>query len=140
MGLSVDIPAGCAVIYSYKINNFKMCIRDRGSERVSEVAARFTLDAMPGKQMAIDADLNTGAITDEEAKIRRAEVQRESDFFGAMDGATKFVKGDAIISIITALINLIGGAVLGMMHGQDINSVLSTYSLATAVSYTHLAT
>ena len=81
--------------------------------------------------MAIDADLNTGAITDEEAKIRRAEVQRESDFFGAMDGATKFVKGDAIISIITALINLIGGAVLGMMHGQDINSVLSTYSLAT---------
>lgn len=81
--------------------------------------------------MAIDADLNTGAITDEEAKIRRAEVQRESDFFGAMDGATKFVKGDAIISIITALINLIGGAVLGIMHGQDINSVLSTYSLAT---------
>ena len=104
---------------------------NKGSERVAEVTARFTLDAMAGKQMAIDADLNTGAITDEEAKIRRAEVQRESDFFGAMDGATKFVKGDAIISIITALINLIGGAVLGIMHGQDINSVLSTYSLAT---------
>lgn len=103
----------------------------KGSERVSEVAARFTLDAMPGKQMAIDADLNTGAITDEEAKIRRANVQRESDFFGAMDGATKFVKGDAIISIITALVNLIGGAVIGMINGGDFNSVLSTYSLAT---------
>lgn len=103
----------------------------KGSERVSEVAARFTLDAMPGKQMAIDADLNTGAITDEEAKIRRANVQRESDFFGAMDGATKFVKGDAIISIITALVNLIGGAVIGIMNGGDINTVMSTYSLAT---------
>lgn len=103
----------------------------KGSERVSEVAARFTLDAMPGKQMAIDADLNTGAITDEEAKIRRANVQRESDFFGAMDGATKFVKGDAIISIITALVNLIGGAVIGMINGGDFNTVLSTYSLAT---------
>ena len=103
----------------------------KGSERVSEVAARFTLDAMPGKQMAIDADLNTGAITDEEAKIRRANVQREADFFGAMDGATKFVKGDAIISIITALINLIGGAIIGMINGGDFNTVLSTYSLAT---------
>lgn len=103
----------------------------KGSERVSEVAARFTLDAMPGKQMAIDADLNTGAITDEEAKVRRANVQRESDFFGAMDGATKFVKGDAIISIITALVNLIGGAVIGLINGGDINTVMSTYSLAT---------
>ena len=103
----------------------------KGSERVSEVAARFTLDAMPGKQMSIDADLNTGAITDEEAKIRRAKVQREADFFGAMDGATKFVKGDAIISIITALINLIGGAIIGMINGGDFNSVLATYSLAT---------
>ena len=103
----------------------------KGSERVSEVAARFTLDAMPGKQMAIDADLNTGAITDEEAKIRRANVQREADFFGAMDGATKFVKGDAIISIITALINLIGGAVIGMINGGDFNTVIATYSLAT---------
>lgn len=103
----------------------------KGSERVSEVAARFTLDAMPGKQMSIDADLNTGAITDEEAKIRRANVQREADFFGAMDGATKFVKGDAIISIITALINLIGGAIIGMINGGDFMTVLNTYSLAT---------
>ncbi len=103
----------------------------KGSERVSEVAARFTLDAMPGKQMSIDADRKTGAITDEEAKVRRANVQREADFFGAMDGATKFVKGDAIISIITALINLIGGAVIGMIDGGDFMSVLNTYSLAT---------
>ena len=103
----------------------------KGSERVSEVAARFTLDAMPGKQMAIDADLNTGAITDEEAKVRRANVQREADFFGAMDGATKFVKGDAIISIITALVNLIAGAVIGMMNGGDFNTVMNTYSIAT---------
>ena len=103
----------------------------KGSERVSEVAARFTHDAMPGKQMAIDADLNAGAITDEQAKIRRANVQREADFFGAMDGATKFVKGDAIISIITALINLIGGAVIGMINGGDFNTVIATYSLAT---------
>ena len=124
-----DAIVGFIIFVIIVIVNF--LVITKGSERVSEVAARFTLDAMPGKQMAIDADLNTGAITDEEAKIRRAEVQRESDFFGAMDGATKFVKGDAIISIITALINLIGGAVLGMMHGQDINSVLSTYSLAT---------
>jgi len=103
----------------------------KGSERVSEVAARFTLDAMPGKQMSIDADLNTGAITDEEAKIRRANVQREADFFGAMDGATKFVKGDAIMSIITSLINLIGGAIIGIIGGSDISTVMSTYSLAT---------
>ena len=120
-----DAIVGFIIFIIIVIVNF--LVITKGSERVSEVAARFTLDAMPGKQMAIDADLNTGAITDEEAKIRRAEVQRESDFFGAMDGATKFVKGDAIISIITALINLIGGAVLGIMHGQDINSVLSTY-------------
>lgn len=103
----------------------------KGSERVSEVAARFTLDAMPGKQMSIDADLNTGAITDEEAKLRRAKVQREADFFGSMDGATKFVKGDAIMSIITSLINLIGGAIIGLINGADVNTVMSTYSLAT---------
>ncbi len=103
----------------------------KGSERVSEVAARFTLDAMPGKQMAIDADLNTGAITDEEAKLRRAKVQREADFFGSMDGATKFVKGDAIMSIITSLINLIGGAIMGLVSGMEFSEVMSTYSLAT---------
>lgn len=104
----------------------------KGSERVSEVAARFTLDAMPGKQMAIDADLNSGLINEDEAKTRRANIQREADFYGSMDGATKFVKGDAIMSIITTLVNLIGGVIIGMVRGGgDFNSVLNTYSLAT---------
>ncbi|MCL2071214.1 MAG: flagellar biosynthesis protein FlhA [Oscillospiraceae bacterium] len=112
------------------ITNF--LVITKGAERVSEVAARFTLDAMPGKQMAIDADLNTGAITDEEAKNRRLKIQREADFFGAMDGATKFVKGDAIMSIITALVNLIAGGILGMvMLGMTFGDVLSTYFLLT---------
>jgi flagellar biosynthesis protein FlhA len=103
----------------------------KGAERVSEVAARFTLDAMPGKQMAIDADLAAGSITDEQAKLRRSKIQRESDFFGAMDGATKFVKGDAIMSIISALVNLIVGSIFGMMRGMDFATVLSSYTLAT---------
>ena len=87
---------------------------NKGSERVSEVTARFTLDAMPGKQMAIDADLNTGAITDEEAKKKRKELQDESAFFGNMDGATKYVKGDATAGLIITLINLVGGTIMGM--------------------------
>ena len=104
----------------------------KGSERVSEVAARFTLDAMPGKQMAIDADLNAGIINEEEAKRRRNNVQREADFYGSMDGATKFVKGDAIMSIVTTLVNLIGGVIIGMVRGGgDFNTILNTYSLAT---------
>lgn len=86
----------------------------KGSERVSEVTARFTLDAMPGKQMAIDADLNTGLISEEEAKARRKEIQDEASFYGAMDGASKFVKGDAIAGIIITLINIVGGITLGM--------------------------
>lgn len=104
----------------------------KGSERVSEVAARFTLDAMPGKQMAIDADLNSGLINEEQAKLRRSNVQREADFYGSMDGATKFVKGDAIMSIITTLVNLIGGVIIGMLRdGGDFGTILNTYSLAT---------
>ena len=104
----------------------------KGSERVSEVAARFTLDAMPGKQMAIDADLNSGLINEEQAKTRRSNIQREADFYGSMDGATKFVKGDAIMSIITTLINLIGGVIIGMMRGGgDFGTIMNTYSLAT---------
>jgi len=87
----------------------------KGTERVAEVAARFTLDAMPGKQMAIDADLSSGLIDEEQAKARRAKIQREADFFGAMDGATKFVKGDATISIVVAFVNIIGGLVIGMV-------------------------
>ena len=104
----------------------------KGAERVAEVAARFTLDAMPGKQMAIDADLNSGIIGEDEARVRRLKVQREADFYGSMDGATKFVKGDAIMSIITAVINLIGGVVIGMVRGGGtFSTVLSTYSIAT---------
>ena len=104
----------------------------KGSERVSEVAARFTLDAMPGKQMAIDADLNAGIINEEQAKKRRSNIQREADFYGSIDGATKFVKGDAIMSIVTTLVNLIGGVIIGMVRGGgDFNTILNTYSLAT---------
>ena len=104
----------------------------KGSERVAEVSARFTLDAMPGKQMSIDADLNQGAITDEEAKIRRTKIQREADFFGAMDGASKFVKGDAIAAIIIMLINIGGGFVIGMAQ-KDMAAIdaLQTYTLLT---------
>ena len=102
----------------------------KGSERVAEVAARFTLDAMPGKQMAIDADLSSGIITEDEARKRRSDVQREADFFGSMDGATKFVKGDSIVSIIITIINLVGGIVIGTLQGgMDISQVLSVYSL-----------
>jgi flagellar biosynthesis protein FlhA len=104
----------------------------KGAERVSEVAARFTLDAMPGKQMAIDADLAAGAIEDDEAKVRRQKIQREADFFGAMDGAVKFVKGDAIMSIVTMIITLVGGMAFGMVgNGMSFGEVLSSYSLAT---------
>lgn len=104
----------------------------KGAERVAEVAARFTLDAMPGKQMAIDADLNTGTITEQEARMRRNKVQRESDFYGAMDGATKIVKGDAVMSLIMTCINLLGGIVIGMVQGgQDLSTVLQVYSTAT---------
>ncbi len=104
----------------------------KGSERVAEVSARFTLDAMPGKQMSIDADLNQGAITDEEAKIRREKVQREADFFGAMDGASKFVKGDAIAAIIIMMINISGGFVIGMVQrNMEALQALQQYTLLT---------
>jgi flagellar biosynthesis protein FlhA len=104
----------------------------KGAERVSEVAARFTLDAMPGKQMAIDADLNSGLINEQQAKIRREKIQREADFYGSMDGATKIVKGDSVMSLITTAINLIGGSIIGILQsGQDIGTVLNTYSIAT---------
>lgn len=104
----------------------------KGSERVAEVSARFTLDAMPGKQMAIDADLSSGLISDTMAKQRRNKIQREADFYGAMDGASKFVKGDAIVSIIIVLINLIGGSVIGLLvDGKPLAEVLSIYTVAT---------
>ena len=104
----------------------------KGAERVSEVAARFTLDAMPGKQMAIDADLSSGLIDETAARMRREKIQREADFYGAMDGATKIVKGDSIMSIIITAINLIGGTVMGMvMSDMSFFEVLSIYSIAT---------
>ena len=105
---------------------------NKGSERVAEVTARFTLDAMPGKQMAIDADLNTGAITDEEAKRRREKIQEEATFFGSMDGAVKYVKGDAIAGLLITVINLIGGIVMGMTReGLEMSSALDKYAILT---------
>ena len=105
---------------------------NKGSERVSEVTARFTLDAMAGKQMAIDSDLNTGAITDKEAAERRKKLQQENSFFGSMDGATKYVKGDATAGLIITAINLVGGIAMGMLYnGMSINDALSTYSILT---------
>ncbi|CAN5446383.1 flagellar biosynthesis protein FlhA [soil metagenome] len=100
----------------------------KGAGRVSEVSARFTLDAMPGKQMAIDADLNAGLLTPEEAKLRRAEVATEADFYGSMDGASKFVKGDAVAGILILVINIVGGIVLGVVsHGLSMSQAASTY-------------
>ena len=104
----------------------------KGSERVAEVAARFTLDAMPGKQMAIDADLNSGLIDEMQARTRRSKIQREADFYGAMDGASKFVKGDAIVSILVTIINIVGGITIGMLTSDlAIGEVISKYTLAT---------
>ena len=105
----------------------------KGAERVSEVAARFTLDAMPGKQMAIDADMNSGLIDENQARERRIKVQREADFYGAMDGASKFVKGDAIVGIIITIINSLGGIVIGMLsaNAMSFTEILNLYILAT---------
>ncbi|MBO5072344.1 MAG: flagellar biosynthesis protein FlhA [Eubacterium sp.] len=110
----------------------QLIVINKGSERVSEVTARFTLDAMPGKQMAIDADLNTGAITDDEAKERREKIQEESAFFGAMDGATKYVKGDATAGLIITVLNFVGGIALGvLMNGMEFQAAVQTYSILT---------
>ncbi len=104
----------------------------KGAERIAEVSARFTLDAMPGKQMAIDADLSSGIISEEEAKARRVAIQRGAEFYGAMDGATKLVKGDAIVAVIITAINLVAGSVIGMVQGtMAFSEVLSVYSIAT---------
>ena len=104
----------------------------KGAERVAEVAARFTLDAMPGKQMAIDADLSSGLIDEQEAKGRRHKIQKEADFYGAMDGATKIVKGDATMSLIITMINFVGGTIIGMvLNGGTFTDVISRYSIVT---------
>jgi len=103
----------------------------KGSGRISEVAARFTLDAMPGKQMAIDADLNAGLISEDTARERREKIAREAEFYGAMDGASKFVRGDAIAGIIITLVNILGGIIIGAMKGMAISEALKTYSILT---------
>ncbi|MBQ9928059.1 MAG: flagellar biosynthesis protein FlhA [Lachnospiraceae bacterium] len=105
---------------------------NKGSERVAEVTARFTLDAMPGKQMAIDADLNTGAINDAEAKRRRDKIQEEASFFGSMDGAVKYVKGDATAGLVITAVNIVGGIAMGVLQrGMDVNTALSHYVILT---------
>ncbi len=110
----------------------QLIVINKGSERVSEVTARFTLDAMPGKQMAIDADLNTGVIDEKQARERRDKIQQESSFFGAMDGATKYVKGDATVGIVISLINMVGGIVMGMLRQEmEIVDALNQYGVLT---------
>ncbi|WP_186381511.1 flagellar biosynthesis protein FlhA [Xanthomonas perforans] len=116
--------------YAVGIVVFAFVVITKGAGRVSEVTARFILDAMPGKQMAIDADLNAGLLTREEAKARREEVREEADFYGAMDGANKFIRGDAIAAILILFINLIGGMAVGMLqHGMSFMDAASTYTL-----------
>ena len=110
----------------------QLIVINKGSERVSEVTARFTLDAMPGKQMAIDADLNTGTINEKQARERREKIQQESSFFGSMDGAVKYVKGDAIAGLLLTVINLVGGIAMGMLRGgSDISTALNNYGILT---------
>jgi len=104
----------------------------KGAERVSEVAARFTLDALPGKQMAVDAEMNAGLIDEKQARVRREAIQREADFHGAMDGASKFVRGDAVAGLVIVAVNIIGGVVIGMVRrNMDVVDVLRTYTLLT---------
>jgi len=122
-----NFAVGLVVFVILTVINF--VVITKGAGRVAEVAARFALDAMPGKQMAIDADLNTGAIREEEARKRRSEVSQEADFFGSMDGASKFVRGDAIVGILILLINLLAGVAVGtLQHGLGFSEALQTYS------------
>lgn len=118
------------IIIFFIIIIIQFIVITKGAERVSEVAARFTLDAMPGKQMAVDADLNAGLITEQEAKNRRMKIQKEADFYGAMDGASKFVKGDAIAAILITFINALGGLIIGVaMRQEDILEAVQKYML-----------
>ncbi|CAN0598329.1 unnamed protein product, partial [Laminaria digitata] len=121
---------GLVVFIILVIINF--VVVTKGAGRISEVSARFTLDAMPGKQMAIDADLNAGLIDSDQARIRRVEVSQEADFYGSMDGASKFVRGDAVAGILILLINIIGGLGIGMaQHDLSFTSALENYTLLT---------
>ena len=124
-----NIVVGILIFLIIVLVNF--IVITKGAERVAEVAARFTLDAMPGKQMAIDADLSSGLINEQEAKYRRQKIQKEADFYGAMDGATKIVKGDAIMSLIITAINFVAGLIIGVLSSMDTAQVITTYSTAT---------
>ncbi len=125
-----DVVVGLVIFLIIVLVQFMVITK--GSERVAEVSARFTLDAMPGKQMAIDADLSSGLIDEDTARQRRSDIQREADFFGSMDGASKFVKGDAIMSLVTTFINLIGGILVGFMTGVgSFGEIMQIYSTAT---------
>jgi flagellar biosynthesis protein FlhA len=125
-----NFAVGVVVFIILTIINF--VVVTKGSGRISEVSARFTLDAMPGKQMAIDADLNAGLITQDEARTRRAEVRAEADFYGSMDGASKFVRGDAVAGILILFINMVGGLAIGTLgHGLSLSNAARTYTLLT---------
>ncbi len=125
-----DVVVGIIVFLIFIVINF--IVITRGAERISEVAARFTLDAMPGKQMSIDADLNAGLITEEEARRKREQLEREASFYGAMDGASKFIRGDAIAALIILFLSLIGGLLVGVVFkGMEFMSALNTYTLLT---------
>src|SRR5580700_5996627 len=125
-----NFAVGVVVFIILTIINF--VVVTKGSGRISEVSARFTLDAMPGKQMAIDADLNAGLITQDEARTRRSEVRAEADFYGSMDGASKFVRGDAMAGIMILLINMVGGLAIGTLgHGLSLANAARTYTLLT---------
>ncbi|MCA9792234.1 MAG: FHIPEP family type III secretion protein, partial [Candidatus Eremiobacteraeota bacterium] len=108
----------------------QLMVITNGAERIAQVAARFTLDAMPGKQMAIDADLHSGTINADEAKFKRRQIERESDFYGSMDGAGKFVKGDSMASIVIMIVNIVGGILIGILyHGMSASDALNTYAI-----------
>jgi flagellar biosynthesis protein FlhA len=121
---------GVVVFVILTVINF--VVITKGAGRIAEVGARFTLDAMPGKQMAIDADLNAGLIGEEEARRRRSDISRESEFFGSMDGASKFVRGDAVAGIIIMLLNVVGGLIVGVMqHNMELAQAAKNYTLLT---------
>jgi len=125
-----NVLVGLIIFLIFIIINYMVVTK--GTERIAEVAARFTLDAMPGKQMAIDADLNAGFIDEKEAQRRREELVKEADFYGAMDGATKFIRGDAIAGFLITAINLIGGIAVGILqHGLNFSQALKTYTILT---------
>jgi len=123
-----NFAVGVMVFIILVVINFMVITK--GAGRIAEVGARFTLDAMPGKQMAIDADLNAGLIGEDVARQRRAEVAQEADFYGSMDGASKFVRGDAVAGLLILVINILGGLIVGMaQHGLDFNTAVTTYTL-----------